>query len=68
LEVVESLRRLTVELDHVWDNLDEEGIGALPGERLFKSYSHSADSSNGRSCFYGPVQSSHAEHEHIPRM
>jgi hypothetical protein len=33
----------------------EEGTGTLPGEKLFKAYMHPADSSNGRSCFYGPV-------------
>src|SRR5665213_1655040 len=46
----------------------EEGTGALPGDKLFKSYVHPADSGDGSSCFYGPVQASHAEHEHIPRM
>ena len=34
----------------------EEEAGALPGEKLFKSYMHPADSSDGRSCFYGLVQ------------
>jgi len=46
----------------------EEGTGALPGKKLFKSYMHPTDSGHGRSYFYGAVQASHAEHEDIPRM